>query len=150
MSISNSELNNNSGRLINFYSGSVSISNSELTYNNGEVICVGSANASIINSTIPNNNAFYGKVIYIFQSALILKDTNITNNMVSSMEDGGIIYVFVSRVDFNGLTTLSNNRGVSISVDRSEIYINTEGVIITNNTATSGGGIFLRERVYSL
>ncbi len=64
------------------------------------------------------------------------------------MEDGGIIYVFVSRVDFNGPTTLSNNRGVfggAISVDRSEIYINTEGVIITNNTATSGGGIFLRE-----
>ncbi len=116
VSIFNSELTNNSadygGGVINVYSGSVSISNSELTYNNGEVICVGSANASIINSTIANNNASYGGVINIFQSALILKDTNITNNMASSMENGGIIYVFDSRVEFNGPTTLSNNRGV--------------------------------------
>ncbi len=35
--------------------------------------------------------------------------------------------------------------GGAISADQTEIYINTEGVIITNNTATSGGGIFLRE-----
>ncbi len=35
--------------------------------------------------------------------------------------------------------------GGAISVVQSQIYINTKGVIITNNMATSGGGIFLRE-----
>ncbi len=35
--------------------------------------------------------------------------------------------------------------GGAISADQSAIYINTEGVIVTNNTATSGGGLFLRE-----
>ena len=35
--------------------------------------------------------------------------------------------------------------GGAISAEQSRIYINTEGVIITNNTATFGGGIFLRE-----
>ncbi len=66
-------------------------------------------------------------------------------NIVSN---NGPIYAFNSRVEFNGSTTLSNNRGElggAISAVQSEIYINTEGVIITNNTATSGGGIFLRE-----
>ncbi len=58
------------------------------------------------------------------------------------------IYAFNSRVEFSGPTTLSNNRGElggAISADQSQIYINTEGGIITNNTATYGGGIFLRE-----
>ncbi len=62
--------------------------------------------------------------------------------------NNGPIYAFNSRVEFNGSTTLSNNRGElggAISAVQSEIYINTGGVIITNNTATSGGGIFLRE-----
>ena len=62
--------------------------------------------------------------------------------------NGRPIYAFNSRIEFNGPTTLSNNHGVfggAISTDQSQIYINTEGVIITNNTATSGGGIFLRE-----
>ena len=43
-------------------------------------------------------------MIYVSQSPLILKDTNITNNMASSKVDGGIIYAFGSRVDFNGST----------------------------------------------
>ncbi len=84
----------------------------------------------------------------MFLGLLDIKDTNIANNIASSMEDGGIIYAFDSRVDFNGPTTFSNNRsmlGGAISAEQSRIYINTEGVIITNNTATFGGGIFLRE-----
>ncbi len=72
-------------------------------------------------------------------------------------------------MEFNGPTTLSNNRGVSRSMGgrtefgtansvaravvqdgairavQSQIYINAEGVVISNNTAMSGGGVFLRE-----
>ncbi len=154
VSISYSKLTNNranyDGGVISVHSGSVSISNSELTNNSaghGGVIYVASGSASIFNSTLASNSVDHG-VIYITQSALILKDTNVTNNMASSMVDGGIIYAFDSRVDFNGPTTLSNNRGMlggAISAYQSQIYINKEGVIITNNTATSGGGIFLRE-----
>ena len=37
----------------------------------------------------------------MFLGLLDIKDTNIANNIASSMEDGGIIYAFDSRVDFN-------------------------------------------------
>ncbi len=39
--------------------------------------------------------------------------------------------------------------GGAISADQSRIFINKEGVIITNNTATSGGGIYLRESTHN-
>ena len=67
-------------------------------------------------------------------------------NIVSN--NNGPVYAFNSRVEFNGPTTLSNNRGAlggAISLVLSQMYKNTEGVIISNNKATSGGGIFLRE-----
>ena len=70
-------------------------------------------------------------------------------NIVSN--NNGPIYASNSRVEFNGPTTLSNNRGElggAISAVQSEIYINTKGVLITNNTATYGGGIFLRESTF--
>ncbi len=38
--------------------------------------------------------------------------------------------------------------GGAIDAFQSQIYINTKGVIITNNTATFGGGIFLRESTF--
>ncbi len=155
VSISNCELTNNSadsaGGAIGVISGNVSISNSELTNNRADwsgAIFVISGRIFISNSELTNNSADHG-VIYIAQSLLILKNTNITNNTASFMVDGSSIYAAAnSRVEFNGPTTLSNNRGMlggAISIVQSEIYINTEGVIITNNTATSGGGIFLRE-----
>ena len=111
------------------------------------MIFVNNGKTSIVNSMLANNSVYNG-VIYVSQSPLILKDTDITNNMASSVLDGGIIYAFDSQVEFNGSTTLSNNRGVfggAISALQSQMNINTEGVIITNNTATYGGGIFLRE-----
>ncbi|XP_064390051.1 uncharacterized protein LOC135337962 [Halichondria panicea] len=155
VSISNCELTNNSadsaGGAIGVISGNVSISNSELTNNSADwsgAIYVISGSVSISNCELTNNSADHGG-IYIAQSLLILKNTNITNNTASFMVDGSSIYAAAnSRVEFNGPTTLSNNRGMlggAISIVQSEIYINTEGVIITNNTATSGGGIFLRE-----
>ncbi|XP_064389300.1 uncharacterized protein LOC135337313 isoform X2 [Halichondria panicea] len=171
VSISNSELTNNSadyyGGTINVDSGSVSISNSELTHSSAEyggAIYVLSGSVSISNSELTHNFAKKGGVIYVFQSStLIIHNTDITNNMASLnilqsnvtftgrnivSNNGRPIYAFNSRIEFNGPTILSNNHGVfggAISADHSQIYINTKGVIITNNTATSGGGIFLRE-----
>ncbi|XP_064389142.1 uncharacterized protein LOC135337173 [Halichondria panicea] len=81
--------------------------------------------------------------------SLNISQSNVTftgRNIVSN--NSRPIYAFNSRIEFNGPAMLSNNCGVfggAISADQSEIYINTEGVIITNNTATSGGGILLRE-----
>ena len=169
--ISNSELTNNradrGGAIIVDLLGSVSISNSELINNsadNGGAIYVRSGNVSISNSELTNNIANESGVIDVSRSSiLIINNTDITNNMASLnisqsnvtftgmnivSNNGRPIYAFNSQIEFNGLTTLSNNHGVfggAISVYQSEIYINTEGVIITNNTATSGGGIFLRE-----
>ena len=175
VSISNSELTNNSadygGGAIYVYSGSsVSISNSELTNNSadyaggGAIYVYSGSSVSISNSELTHNRANKGGVINVFESStLIINNTDITNNMASLnisqsnvtftgmnivSNNGRPIYAFNSRIEFNGPTTLSNNHGVfggAISADQSQIYINTQEVIITNNTATSGGGIFLRE-----
>ena len=169
VSISNSTLTNNSanyGGAIYVTSGSsVSISNSELTHNSIGVICVYRGSVFISNSKLTNNIADEsGATIDVYgSSTLIINNTYITNNIGSLnisqsnvtfigrniiRKNGRPVYAFNSRIEFNGPTTLSNNRGVlggAISSVQSEIYINTEGVVITNNTATSGGGIFLRE-----
>ncbi len=93
---------------------------------------------------------------------MFISNTNITNNTVSLTishsnvtligmniisNNHGPVNAFDSLVEFNGPTTLSNNRGVfggAVQAAQSQIHINKE-VIITNNTATFGGGIFLRE-----
>ena len=112
------------------------------------------------NSQLTNNVANESGAIYVFRfSTLLVNNTDnicslniwqakVTFTGMNIVSNNGPIYAFNSRVEFNGPTTLSNNRGElggAISADQSEIYINTERVIITNNTATSGGGIFLRE-----
>ncbi|XP_064389295.1 uncharacterized protein LOC135337310 isoform X1 [Halichondria panicea] len=160
----------NSGGAINVVSGSVSIFNSNLTnnsaYSGGGAIYVFSGSVSISNSTLTHNFAKENGVIDVIVSrfsTLIINNTDITNNTGSLNiaqsnvtftgmniigNNGRPIYAFNSRIEFNGPTTLSNNQGVfggAISADESQIYINTEGFIITNNTATSGGGVFLRE-----
>ncbi len=141
---------------------------SELTYNGadfngGAICCVSFGSLSIFDSMLTNNR---GAIEVLRSSTLIIHNPDITNNVASlkisqsnvtftginivSNNDRPIYAVLNSRVEFNGPTTLNNNHGVfggAISADQSEIYINTEGVIITNNTATSGGGIFLRESV---
>ncbi|XP_064401792.1 uncharacterized protein LOC135347698 isoform X2 [Halichondria panicea] len=159
VSISNSKLTNNSatkyGGAIVVYSGSsvsisysgssVSISNSELTNNSadgGGAIGVYSGNVYISNSELINNSANNSGAISVYSSNITFIGRNIIRN------NSRPVYAFNSRIEFNGPTTLSNNRGVlggAISSVQSEIFINTEGVVITNNTATSGGGIFLRE-----
>ncbi len=95
-----------------------------------------------VSDSILTNNYASGGALTILQSKMTFTGTNII------MNNNGPIYSFSSRVHFNGPTTLSNNHGVlggAISAERSDININKEGVIITNNTATFGGGIFLKD-----
>ncbi len=173
--ISKSELKSNRGGIggaIGVYNSSVVLSDSRLTNNKadyGGAICVNSGSVIISDSTLSNSTLSNisaddsGAVELSRSSTLILNNTNITNNMVSlSIQQSkvtfirmniisnnrGPVYAFDSHVEFNGPTTLSNNHGVfggAINAFQSQMYINTEGVVITNNTATSGGGIFLRE-----
>ncbi|XP_064389302.1 uncharacterized protein LOC135337314 isoform X2 [Halichondria panicea] len=149
-------------------SGTVVITWCNFTFNiasrYGGVIAVYSGSSvSISNSELTNNSADYGGVISVYSGSVSINNTDITNNMASlNISQSNVtftgmnivskndrpIYAFNSRIEFNGPTTLSNNHGMfggAISSDQSQIYINTKGVIITNNTATSGGGIFLRE-----
>ena len=171
VSISNSKLTSNSadyGGAIHVGSGGiVYISNCELTKNSadyGGAIRVYSGTVSISDSIVTNNIANEGGAIDLVQSkSTLIHNTNITNNMASFnilqsyvrftgmnivSNNNGPVYAFASQVEFNGPTTLSKNHGVfggAIRAVQSQIYINTEGFIITNNTATFGGGIFLRE-----
>ena len=148
------------------------ISNSTITNcrakHTGGAICIHSCNVSIFDSTLTNNRVVKsGGSIDVFESStLILNNTNITRsksvvilnikqsnvrftgkNIISN--NNGPVYAFDSRVEFNGPTRFSNNHGGlfggAIKAVQSDMVINTEGVIITNNTATSGGGIFLQE-----
>ena len=172
VSLSNSELTNNRadfGGAIGVASGNASISNSELTnnvanYRGGAISFGASGSVFISDIELTYNSANEGGAIYILlSSSLIIRNTDITNNIGSlNIQQSKVIFTgmnivsnnnvpinaFSSQVEFNGPTTVSNNRGMlggAISADQSQMYINTEGVIITNNTATFGGGIFLKE-----
>ncbi len=127
---------------VRVYSGTVSISDSIVTNNianeGGAIDLVQSKSTLIHNTNITNNMASFN----ILQSYVRFTGMNIVSN------NNGPVYAFASQVEFNGPTTLSKNHGVfggAIRAVQSQIYINTEGFIITNNTATFGGGIFLRE-----
>ena len=148
ISLSKSMLINNSadcGGAIVSLESNVIISDSVFTSNSatqqGGVIAVAISTLRISNTSMMGN--LEGEdVIYVVHSNLAFVGVNnISNNK-------NPVYALSSRVEFNGPTTLSNNRGVqggAIRAVRSKIYINAEGVVISNNTATFGGGVFLRE-----
>ncbi|XP_064389809.1 uncharacterized protein LOC135337762 [Halichondria panicea] len=116
------------------------LTNNRATQQDG-VIAVAFSSLIITNTSIFDN--FEGEnIIYVVHSNLSFTGVNNVSNNVSP------VYSLSSRVEFNGPTTLSNNRGVqggAIRAVLSQIYINAEGVVISNNTATVGGGVFLRE-----
>ncbi len=118
VSISNCELTNNravDGGAIFFEGGrSLSISNSKLTNNSagsGVIIAYrSSGKTSIVNSTLASNGVDHDGVIYVTQGALILKDTNITNNMASFKVDGGALFMLsaveLTLMDLQHLVTI--------------------------------------------
>ena len=114
-----------------------------------------------------------GAVLYQNRGALIIGQTNITDNFASSkntvymtsgtlslservnfMKNQGSLYVFNTRVEFKGIVAFINNFGDSggaITAILSEISFNTASTVtIFNNTATNGGGMSLTQntRIY--
>ena len=71
---------------------------------------------------------------------------NKKSEKVDVTEAKACIYTFNSRVDITGPLTISDNIGGAIRAVQSQIYINSTGnTVISNNTASSEGGIMLRE-----
>ncbi len=192
-SILNCIIANNKGArdVISISYGNISFSQSIVTNNSveyGGVIMLEDSNVIVSDSVLTSNSATQeGIVILVESSSLTFNNTTILDNLEvevvisvlhSNLSFVGVntfsnnmkpVYARISRVEFNGPTTLSNNRGVSRSIGgraefgtansvarivvqggairavQSQIYINAEGVVISNNTAMSGGGVFLRE-----
>ncbi|XP_064388740.1 uncharacterized protein LOC135336804 [Halichondria panicea] len=150
--------------------GTISISKVVIKNNSadaGAVFYVVDGTVIIFDSLLTNNRATQQDgVIALLMSSLIITNTSIFDNLegeniiyavYSNLSFTGVntvsnninpVYALSSRVEFNGPTTLSSNHGVqggAIRAVQSQIYINAEGVVISNNTATVGGGVFLRE-----
>ena len=94
-------------------------------------------NITIASSTFTHNE----HIIHLFYSTA----TFLSGNLFSI--NSRPVYAFNSKVTFKGPTIFSDNYGFSaICAVQSQIHFNsTEGITITNNTASLGGGIYLRE-----
>ena len=93
-------------------------------------------NATFVNSTFTHDG-----LIVLFYSTV----TFLGRNLFSI--NGRSVRAFNSKVTFEGSTIFSNNYHVApIYALQSQLHFNSpEGITITNNTASLGGGIYLRE-----
>ena len=93
--------------------------------------------ATIEQSNFTNNE----NSVYLRRSVVKFLSNNLFSN------NNGAVYAFNSEVTFEGSTIFSNNYHLApIYAVQSQIHFNsTEGITITNNTASLGGGIYLRE-----
>ena len=102
------------------------------------IYIIGVSNATVEQSTFTNNkeSAFYSK-----QSTVTFLSGNLFSN------NNGSVYAFNSKLTLKGPTTFSNNyHSASVYAVQSQIHFKSPEVIkITNNTASLGGGIHLRE-----
>ena len=102
------------------------------------VVSVSGRTLKMQNTTFIGNSGYDELVLIIFQSTLFVQSLTFEQNE-------GYIYLFNSRVYFTGPVTISGNIGGGIHAFQSQIHINsTETTVISNNTASSGGGIMLR------
>ena len=94
----------------------------------------GSGDVQFMNTNLTNNSAKHGGAIFINTgntgNTVYCCNTNIQNNTANSQ--GGAIYLTISTV------------AMKIHGNHSDIN-RTEGIVIFNNKAKSGGGIYLRE-----
>ena len=104
---------------------------------------------SLIRNTIFINN--YGtETIRIFSSKVEVANISFINNGIIPLGEQpisrGCLYLLDSTVEITGPVTLTGNVGGGIHAIQSQILINSTGdTVISNNTASSGGGIMLRE-----
>ena len=99
---------------------------------------IGDSHTTVEQSNFTHNE---NSIFYLQQSTVtFLSGNHFSNN-------NGSVYAFNSKVEFKGHTIFSNNyHSAVIYAIQSQIYFNSsEGIKITNNTASLGGGIFLSE-----
>ena len=128
----------------------------------------GSVDTKFNGANFEHNSAVGGAAIYKIGGALVIGQSNITDNFASSkstvyMNSGslslsegvffinnqGSLCVFNTQVEFIGAVIFTNNFGDSggaITAFLSKISFNTASTVtICNNTATNGGGISLTQ-----
>ena len=103
-------------------------------------------NATIVHSSFTHNGIIvpfhnHNKFIILVSFSTV---TFLGRNFFSISKS---VYAFNSKVTFEGPTIFSNNYHLApIYAVQSQIHFNSpEGITITNNTASLGGGIYLRE-----
>ena len=99
---------------------------------------IGVSNVTVQLSNFTKNE---DSMFHLQQSTVTFLDGNLFSNNNRS------VYAFDSEVTFEGPTIFSNNYHLApIYAFQSQIHFNSpEGITITNNTASLGGGIYLRE-----
>ena len=102
------------------------------------IYLIGIKNATFVHTHFMNNE---NSVIMLTYSTVTLLSGNLFSNNIGS------VYAILSNVNFKGLTLFSNNyHSAPVYAVQSQIYFNSpERITITNNTASLGGGIYLRE-----
>ena len=99
------------------------------------IYLLGINNATLVDSIFTHNDfiiiAFYSTVTFLGRNLFSINSRSVN--------------AYKSKVTFEGSTIFSNN-SAPIHVVQSQIHFNSpEGITITNNTASLGGGIYLRE-----
>ena len=99
---------------------------------------IGVNNVTVQLSNFTNNE---DSIFHLQQSTVTFLSGNLFSN------NNGSVYAFDSEVTFEGPAIFSNNYHLTpIYAFQSQIHFNSpEGITITNNTASLGGGIYLRE-----
>ena len=137
-------LSDNFGGAIQAIRSEVFIKNTVFINNLGTAVASSSESlVRIQNTTITSSSGDnYLRVLMFAQSTLILRHVTFKHNK-------GCIYLFDSKMNITGPVTLSDNFGGAIRAIQSQIiirgYNSTYATFISNNTASSGGGIMLRE-----
>ena len=158
------------GGAIYVYSGNINSTNDQYINNSadrgGAIYNAFNSDTKLSGANFEHNSAVEGAVIYKTEGALVIGQSNITDNFasiigtvymnsgtlslsggVNFMNNRGSLYVFNTQVEFKGIVVFVNNFGDSggaITAFLSEISFNTASTVtIFNNTATNGGGISL-------
>ena len=93
-------------------------------------------NATFVHSTFTHND----NIILLFDSTVTFLGINLFSF------NSGPVNTFNSKITFDGSTIFSNNRYLApIRAVQSQLHFNSPRITITNNTASLGGGIYLKE-----